>query len=345
MDVLSLTQRVLDGERRALARTITAMENGGQGAAEILTTLYPHTGKAHRVGVTGPPGVGKSTLVNALATTARQRDLTVGIVAVDPTSPFTGGAILGDRIRMQDLTGDPGIFIRSMATRGSLGGLARATSDVAEVLDAAGFDIVLIETVGAGQSEVDIARTAHTTVVIEAPGLGDDIQAIKAGILEIADVLVLNKADHPYADNTFRTLRAMLDMNAGHPADVGHHGPLAAPGPGNDQKGAGAPGAEAWKVPIFKTVAAEGEGVDVVLDAIHEHWTNLTAGGGLAARERARVVTALEARLREALLVQLVEGIGPDEIERTIEDVLDRRIDPNAAVATLIEGARRAARG
>ena len=269
----------------------------------------------------------------------------IAVVAVDPTSPFSGGAVLGDRVRMRDLAGDEGVFIRSMASRGMLGGLALATSDMVQVFDAAGFDLVIIETVGAGQAEIEIAGLAHTTIVVAAPGMGDEVQAIKSGILEIADVLVINKADHPYADNTFRTLRAMLDLNAGHPAGMGHHGPLAAPGPGNDHKGAGAPGAEAWKVPIFKTVAAEGEGVDVVLDAIHEHWTNLTAGGGLAARERARVVTALEARLREALLVQLVEGVGPDEIERTIEDVLDRRIDPNAAVANLIEGARRAARG
>src|SRR3990172_9234367 len=193
----TLVADLLAGSRRALARVITLVENRAPGTAEALALLYPHTGRAYLVGITGAPGTGKSTVVNALARTLRAQGRTVGIVAVDPTSPFSGGAVLGDRIRMIDLAGDPGVFIRSMAPRGSLGGLAAATSDVVRVLDAAGFDDVLIETVGAGQSEVDIARTATTTIVVDAPGMGDEVQAIKAGILEIADILVVNKADRP----------------------------------------------------------------------------------------------------------------------------------------------------
>ncbi|HSM57131.1 MAG TPA: methylmalonyl Co-A mutase-associated GTPase MeaB, partial [Candidatus Sulfomarinibacteraceae bacterium] len=202
------------GERRAVARTITQVERSEERAREIVKTLYPHTGRAHIVGVTGAPGTGKSTLVNELAKALRERELQVGIVAVDPSSPFTGGALLGDRIRMRDLSGDPGIFIRSMAARGSLGGLARATAAVLKVLDAAGFDVILIETVGAGQAEVDIAHTAHTVLVVEAPGMGDDIQSIKAGILEIADLLIVNKADRSGARATVTALKAMLHMGA-----------------------------------------------------------------------------------------------------------------------------------
>src|SRR5262245_55127195 len=209
-------EAVLKGSRRALAKLLTLIENRHPDAQAALAELYPHTGKAWIVGVTGAPGTGKSSLVNALTKVLREQGKTVAIVAVDPTSPFSGGAILGDRIRMNDLSGDKGVFIRSMATRGSLGGVASATRDVVRVLDAAGFDYVLVETVGAGQSEVDIVRTAYTTLVIEAPGLGDDVQAIKAGILEIADILVVNKADRSGADQTVRSLKAMLEL--GHPS-------------------------------------------------------------------------------------------------------------------------------
>jgi len=204
----SLIERLLTGDRRAIARLITIIENDGADAQEALAALYPHTGQAHIVGVTGAPGTGKSTLVNELAKVYRQRDRTVGIIAVDPTSPFSGGALLGDRIRMRDLSGDPGIFIRSMATRGSLGGLARATADAIKVLDAAGYQTIFVETVGAGQAEVDIAKAAHTTIVVEAPGLGDEIQAFKAGITEIADIFVVNKADREGAEGLADEFRA-----------------------------------------------------------------------------------------------------------------------------------------
>jgi LAO/AO transport system kinase len=223
LDLDSLVENVLAGDRYFLARLLTLIENDDPQGLEALTLLYPHSGNAYLVGITGAPGSGKSTLVNRLASYLRnhfpfsdenkeENRVTVAIVAVDPSSPFTGGAILGDRIRMRDLSGDPGIFIRSMASRGALGGLATATSSVVEVLDAAGFDLILIETVGAGQAEVEIARTAHTTIVISAPGLGDDVQAIKAGILEIADILVVNKSDLPGADNTLRILQSAISM-------------------------------------------------------------------------------------------------------------------------------------
>src|SRR5512135_435983 len=250
---MDLAQAVLSGDRLALARTMSQVENGTQEGQSVLGQLFPHTGKAHLVGVTGASGTGKSSLVNQLARFYRQpastgQSRSVAIVAVDPTSPFTGGAILGDRIRMRDLAGDPRVFIRSMATRGSLGGLAAATASVVQVLDAAGYDLVLIETVGAGQSEVDIARLAHTTVVVEAPGLGDDIQAIKAGIMEIADVLVVNKADLPGVENTERALRGAL--NLAHPATrrVFHHGKLE-----TVTGGTAAPSSEeqVWATPIL----------------------------------------------------------------------------------------------
>ncbi len=228
---MSLASPVLEGNRLSLARLLTQIENDTPEGQAALGALFPHTGGAHLIGVTGAPGTGKSSLVNQLARYFRspgagQEPRRVGIVAVDPSSPFTGGAILGDRVRMRDLAGDPGVFIRSMASRGSLGGLARATAGVVQALDAAGFELILIETVGAGQAEVDIARLAHTTLVVEAPGMGDEIQAIKAGILEIADILVVNKADRPGVENTERALRAMLQL--AHPVAhrVLHHGQM-----------------------------------------------------------------------------------------------------------------------
>ncbi|RME35216.1 MAG: methylmalonyl Co-A mutase-associated GTPase MeaB, partial [Thermoflexia bacterium] len=236
---MELASRVLAGDRRALARLISLIEDEAPSVQDALSALHPHTGRAHIVGITGAPGTGKSTLVNELAKGFRARGETVGIIAVDPTSPFTGGALLGDRVRMRDLAGDPGVFIRSMATRGSLGGLARATGDVVRVLDAAGFSTILVETVGVGQAEVDIARTAHTTVVVEAPGLGDDVQALKAGLMEIADILVVNKADRPGAAQTVRALEVALELGWNSAAQAQNR----------------------WRPPVLQTVALDGTGV------------------------------------------------------------------------------------
>jgi len=328
----SLVERVLAGDRRALARLITRVENRMPDALDALTRLYPHTGHAYLVGITGAPGTGKSTLVNALARALRARNLTIGIVAVDPTSPFSGGAVLGDRIRMSDLAGDRGVFIRSMANRGSLGGLATTTGDVVHVMDAAGFDMILIETVGAGQSEVDIARTAYTTIVVEAPGMGDDVQAIKAGILEIADIIVVNKADRPGVQNTVRALRAMLEL--GHRFRMtGHHGAaMLQPGQARPRE------YDFWNVPIIQTVATEHNGLDKLVEAIDGHRQHLHESGMIADRARLRAEAELIERLREALLQRLLESHAPETIEAVIQRMVARELDPGSAVRALLNG-------
>lgn len=330
----ALVERLLQGERRALARLLTYVENEVEGVDTALAALFPHTGQAWVIGITGAPGTGKSSLVNALAKAFREQEKTVAIIAVDPTSPFTGGAILGDRIRMRDLSGDAGVFIRSMATRGSLGGLARATRDAIRVMDAAGFDVILVETVGAGQSEVDIVRTAHTTLVVEAPGLGDDVQAIKAGILEIADVLVVNKADRPGALNTVKSLNAMLRM--GHPASrtqlVAHHGRLLeAEEPASNEHEA------MWIPPIVQTVAIEGKGIDKLLEAIHKHREHLQQDNLFDALERTHIEVELYERLREALLANLLRNISQEAIQTLIQRIQTREIDPQGAVQELLQ--------
>src|SRR5690606_425572 len=315
-----------------LARLITRVENRTPDSHAALAALYPHTGRAYVVGITGAPGTGKSTVVNALTRTLRDRGQTVGVIAVDPTSPFSGGAVLGDRIRMVDLAGDRGVFIRSMANRGSLGGLAATTGDVARVLDAAGFDVVLIETVGAGQSEVDIARMAYTTIVVDAPGMGDDVQAIKAGILEIADILVVNKADRPGAENTVRALRAMLELGHRLRSSL-HHGELLLAQPETD-----APAYDFWQVPIVKTVATEHTGLDALADAITQHRAYLDESGLLVERQRAGLEAELAARLREALLARLVHDRTPETLEDVIARVVARQLDPGSAVRALLDG-------
>ena len=331
--------RVLSGDRRALARLITQIENNRPEAREALAALYPHTGRAYLLGVTGAPGTGKSTLVNELAKARRRDGQTVAIVAVDPSSPFTGGAILGDRIRMRDLSGDPGVFIRSMATRGSLGGLARATADVIVALDVAGYQTIIIETVGAGQAEVDIAQLAHTTLVVEAPGLGDDVQAIKAGILEIADVLVVNKADQPGADAAVRALRGML--NLAHPASrfpgaagaaAHHRQPVGAGSPPPDPA---APVEPMWQVPICETVATEGKGVAELWSAIERHRQHLRTSGALAHWQRNRVERQLEALIRDELYARFVSASG-EQLAQAVQAILNRARDPYTVVEELL---------
>jgi LAO/AO transport system kinase len=328
-DPTDIAQRIRTN-RRELSRLLTRAENG-QATAEIAA-IYAQTGHAHIIGITGAPGTGKSTLVNALTKHYRQQGKLVAIVAVDPTSPFTGGAILGDRIRMRELAGDVGVFVRSMATRGNLGGLARATGDLITVFDAAGFDVILIETVGAGQSEVDIARLAQTTLVIEAPGLGDDVQAIKAGILEIADILVVNKADRPGVDNTVRALRAMLDL--GHRVErVSHHGtlhtvPAVAALPDENT---------AWQPPILQTVSAEDKGIAELAEQIAKHRVYLRETGVLTAREQIRVELELADRLREALLQRLQAAVDPDLLQDVIMQVTQRTLSMAEAVARLLD--------
>lgn len=325
---------LLNGSRRALARTLTRVENQSPQAQEILAQLYPHTGKAWIIGITGAPGTGKSSLVNTLTKALREQEKTVAIVAIDPTSPFSGGAILGDRIRMQDLSGDKGVFIRSMATRGSLGGVATTTRDMVRVMDAAGFDYVIVETVGAGQSEVDIVRTAYTTLVIEAPGLGDDVQAIKAGILEIADILVVNKADRSGADQTVRGLRAMLDL--GHPAArdqfVSHHGRLMEipimPSTPSD--------APVWIPPVLKTSAIQNEGIAELVVQIEKHRQHLTESGSVAQLEARYIEIELYERLQQALIQQLTSNLSASLIQTIINKIRTREIDPQTAVNQLL---------
>jgi LAO/AO transport system kinase len=329
---MQLVDEALVGNRRALARLISQVENNGTLAAQTLAVIYRRTGRAQVIGVTGSPGTGKSTLVSELAKSYRSAGQTVGIVAVDPTSPFTGGAILGDRIRMRDLAGDAGVFIRSMATRGSLGGLARATADVVQILDAVGYQVILIETVGAGQSEVDIARAADTTLVVEAPGLGDEVQAIKAGILEIADVLVVNKADREGAANTARALQAMLELGAA-PRAISHHGvtmTVGVPSPSalpDDRP--------PWKPPILQTVALEGKGIAAVVEAITRHQTHLAKSGEGETRRHRRIAAELLAILRETLLRRLMQGLVPADVDDMVNRIAARELDPYTAAETL----------
>ena len=297
-----LAEQLVQGNRLALSRLISAVEAGREDARAALRCLYSRTGAAHVIGVTGPPGSGKSTLTTRLAQEYRAREKSVGIVAVDPTSPFSGGAILGDRIRMMELHADPGVFMRSMATRGTVGGLARNTLDVVLLLDASGKDVVLVETVGVGQDEVEVARAAETTLVVGVPGLGDDIQAIKAGILEIADILLVNKADLAGADRLKADLRAMQQL---------------APQANN-----------AWSVPILSTVATTGEGIEDVIDTIDRHRTYLEQSGTWRARRADSARRQVRAIIEDRVASRLANAMTGPEWQARFESIAARETDP-----------------
>ncbi|HEY8348028.1 MAG TPA: methylmalonyl Co-A mutase-associated GTPase MeaB [Symbiobacteriaceae bacterium] len=367
MDVTTLLERFKAGDRRALARAITWVENGAPEAGELLRATFPDTGKAHVIGITGPPGAGKSTLVDKLAVHLRQRGKSVAIVAVDPSSPFSGGAILGDRIRMQRSVGDQGIFMRSLASRGHLGGLSVATADVVGLLDAFGFDTIIVETVGAGQSEVEIMELAHTTCVVMIPGMGDDIQAIKAGILEIGDVFAINKADREGADRAVSEIEAMLDLgHMGAPginrwdenptasADAlkrldrtGHHSPEETAGVQAqfsaavqnvaERHGLPLPGHVTWRPPVVKTIAKDDQGVDSLVDWILQHLAFLQETGRWErmlernAANKLRELVGMKAARRV-----LDQAAASGLLEQLTASVINRQTDPYTAAEKIL---------
>jgi LAO/AO transport system kinase len=305
-----LVEQVRSGDPRSLARAISTVENHAPGWLDLLKALFPYSGRARTIGLTGAPGAGKSTLVDKLAKYYRKENKTVGIIAVDPTSPYTGGAILGDRIRMQEHFSDSGIYIRSMATRGSLGGLARATADVAMVLDASGRDLVMIETVGVGQDEVDIVRVADVTVVILVPGMGDDVQTIKAGIMEIADIFVINKSDHQGAERVEREIRALQSL---------------------------ATRADNWTPPIVKTVATAGQGVTELASAIGDYEASLRKQELLLQRRTQNWETRLLEMLRDTLLEKARAAMSDGDLSRWAAEVAENKRDPYSVIEEIAQ--------
>lgn len=309
---MSLATRVLNGDLRAAARLMRDLDDGFRSAANEMKLLFPHTGNAFILGITGPPGAGKSTLVDQLTAAFRAKDLRVGVVAIDPTSPFTGGAILGDRIRMNRHADDPGVFIRSLATRGHMGGLSRSTGDVVSVMDAMGMNVVIIETVGVGQDEVDIVRMAHTTVVVSVPGLGDDIQAIKAGVLEIGDLFVVNKADRDGAERTARELSMMLEMKQLQPGE--------------------------WQPPVLLTEASRNRGIAELVQNIETHRQYLDASGkGCKIREE-RMIRQFTDLLRDRLFAEVYEHLHVNgHFRRLIDEMIAHHTDPYSAVELILQ--------
>lgn len=308
---MDIVEELLKGNRLALSRAITAIENEYDEAVDIMKKLYPHTGHAFVLGITGPPGAGKSTLTDKLARAYRAQGKTVGIIAIDPTSPFTGGAILGDRIRMNGLTMDEGVFIRSMGTRGSLGGLSHKTADAIKAMDAFGKDVIFVETVGVGQSEVDIVKAADTTMVVLIPGMGDDIQAIKAGILEIGDVFTINKADHDGADKLVREMNMMLDLD-GMMTD--------------------------WRPPIQKVIASQNEGITETIENIEKHFSYISENGILAKRRTERtkneMLDVLHSNIGKYITGKLEET---GELDKYVEQIKARETDPYTVVANVMQ--------
>ena len=305
----SWVEQLRAGDSRALARAISTVEDRSPGSSELLKALFPHTGKARIIGMTGAPGAGKSTLVDQLARLYRKEDRTVGIIAVDPSSPYTGGAILGDRIRMQEHFSDPGIYIRSMATRGSLGGLARTTADAAAVLDASGRDVVLIETVGVGQDEVDIVRLADITIVILVPGMGDDVQSIKAGIMEIADIFVINKSDHDGAERVEREIKTLQSL---------------------------AVRSDSWTPPVVKTVASEGKGISELADAIRQFKDHSKKANLALKRSIHNWQERLLEMLRDGMLEKAKAQVSERRLSEYAQEVAEHKRDPYTLVEEIV---------
>ncbi|WP_435069858.1 methylmalonyl Co-A mutase-associated GTPase MeaB [Haloplanus sp. C73] len=329
-DVEGLVAGILDGEHRALARAITTIENREDGYRDLVSALHAHTGNAAVIGVTGSPGAGKSTLVDKLAKAYREAGLTVGVIAVDPSSPYSGGAVLGDRIRMASNVGDMDVFFRSMSARGQLGGLSTATADAITALDAFGKDRIIVETVGAGQNEVDVVRTADSVVVLVQPGSGDDVQMLKAGILEIGDVFVVNKADMDGAATTVTDLREMLHLDGA----AGHHGHDTLEAEESDD------GADTddWDPPVLETVATEGTGVDALVDTLDDHYTYLRSTGELAQRERTRYAEEIRQLLRaDAADLVETELDRHGGMEAVVDDVLSRETDPYTVADRILD--------